>query len=236
MAMRKFGVVFLVLAAMAFSSTKALALGAYSPGSTGVDVSYPNCNTSLPIVSFGIVGVTGGLGFHPNPCLLGEASKFINLTLYVNTGYPGQSYGLNYQNSPKACSATDLNCLAYNYGYNAGLYATNYATSQNARSTTWWLDVETMNSWTTDVNQNIQSLQGEADALKAGGVITVGVYSTTAQWGTITGGWRNGLPNWGATVVKTSKQAKTYCQGHQFTGGPTYLIQFSGRLDQDYAC
>jgi hypothetical protein len=79
-------------------------------------------------------------------------------------------------------------------------------------------------------------LQGEIDALKAGGVQTVGVYSTTAQWGTITGGWKNGLPNWGASTWNTARQAASFCSGHQFTGGPTYLIQYTGRLDQDYAC
>jgi len=126
--------------------------------------------------------------------------------------------------------------LAYNYGYNAGQYALNYATSQGIVSPTWWLDVETENSWTTDVMQNRNSLQGETDALKNGGVITVGVYSTTAQWQTITNGWQNGLPNWGATTWTTTKQAAKYCSGHNFTGGQTWLIQFKGKLDQDYAC
>lgn len=227
---------FTITALFLFSSSVS-AQGIYQSGTNGVDVSYPNCTAKIPATAFGIVGVTGGLGFHPNDCLAKEAANFGNLSLYVNTGYPGQSYGLNYQNSPRACGATDLNCLAYNYGYNAGLYAINYAKSQNAWSTTWWLDVETANSWTSDYAQNIQSLQGETDALKAAGATTVGVYSTTAQWGSITGGWKNGFPNWGATTWNTAKQAKTYCTGHEFTGGPTYLIQYKGRtLDQDYAC
>ncbi|MBX4197390.1 hypothetical protein KW801_02435 [Candidatus Saccharibacteria bacterium] len=215
----------------------AAAQGVYQSGTTGVDVSYPNCTAKIPSVAFGVVGVTGGLGFHPNNCLAAEAANFRNLSLYVNTGYPGQSYGLKYQNSPKTCDASDLNCLAYNYGYNAGQYALTYAAGHSVSSNTWWLDVETMNSWTNDYSQNIQSLQGETDALKAAGVGTIGVYSTTAQWGSITGGWQNGLPGWGATTWKTAKQAATYCSGHQFTGGPTYLIQYRGRnLDQDYAC
>jgi hypothetical protein len=230
------------LAALAISylliaSGSAAAQGIYLSGSGGVDVSYPNCSAKLPSVSFGVVGVTGGINFQPNTCLASEASKFANLSLYASTGYPGQSYGLKYQNAPRACTADDLACLAYNYGYNAGQYAIDYAAGQKVSSSTWWLDVETMNSWTPDVIQNIQSLQGEYDAIKAGGVSTIGIYSTTAQWGSITGGWKNGLPGWGATTWNTAKQAAKYCTGHEFTGGPTYLIQYSGRtLDQDYAC
>jgi hypothetical protein len=213
------------------------AQGVYQSGTNGVDLSYPNCNAQIPAATaFGIVGVTGGLNFSPNNCASTEASRFHNLSLYVNTGYPGQSYGLKYQNAPHQCDTADLNCLAYNYGYTAGQYATNYAASKGLSSSLWWLDVETMNSWTSDYSQNIQSLQGETDALKAVGVGSVGVYSTTAQWKTITGGWQNGWPNWGASTWNTAKQAATYCTGHQFNGGPTYLIQYKGKIDQDYAC
>jgi hypothetical protein len=219
------------------SSGSASALGQYISGSTGVDVSYPNCNASISRTNFGIVGVTGGLGFSGNSCLATEASHFNNLSLYINTGYPGQTYGLKYQTSPNLCDAADLNCLAYNYGYNAGLYAANYAKGQGVWSTTWWADVETMNTWTGDYLQNRQSLQGERDALVAAGATTVGVYSTTAQWGTITGSWQNLWPSWGATTWRTAKQAATYCKGHEFTGGPSYLMQYKGRsLDEDVAC
>jgi hypothetical protein len=214
------------------------AQGAYTSGTTGYDVSYPNCSAKAPTDgAFGIVGVTGGLGFSQNNCLANQAKWFNNLTLYVNTGYPGSYRGLDYQNSPKTCTSTDLNCLAYNYGYNAGLYALNYANSKNIKSMAWWLDVETMNSWTNDPAQNQQSIQGEHDALSANGITTIGVYSTSAQWNQITGTWKNGWPNWGASTWRTAKQASTYCTGHEFTGGTTYLIQFTGKkFDQNYAC
>lgn len=232
-----FGIIVSLLTVV-FATGVAAAQGQYLSGSTGVDVSWPNCSASIPKVSFGIVGVNGGKGFSQNPCLKAQASHFNNLSLYVNTGYPGQSYGINYQNAPKTCVATDLNCLAYNYGYNAGQYAFNYAQSTGVYSNTWWLDVETMNTWISDTAQNQNSLQGETDALKDAGVVTVGVYSTTAQWGTITGGWQNGLPSWGATTWTTAKQAAKYCTGHEFTGGPSYLMQYTPKrsLDQNVAC
>jgi len=224
-------------ASLILGASPVLAEGIYTPGTVGNDVSWPNCNAKAPrSPSFGIVGVTGGLGFSQNSCLAKQAGWFNNLSLYVNTGYPGQSYGLKYQNFPNLCSASDLSCLAYNYGYNAAQYAHNYAKSQFVSSSTWWLDVETMNSWTSDYSQNRSSLQGMTDFLKIAGVNTVGIYSTTAQWQTITNGWQNGFPNWGATTWQTAKQASKYCTGHNFTGGDTWLIQFRGSLDQDYAC
>jgi hypothetical protein len=225
-----------VISAVTIASGSAAALGVYTSGSVGADVSWPNCSARAPSAAFGIVGVTGGLNFSPNNCLAKQSSWFKNRTFYANSGYPGQSYGLKYQNSPLACSASDLNCLAYNYGYNAGQYAVNYAASQGVSASTWWLDVETDNSWSSDTIQNRNSLQGEADALKTAGASTVGYYSTTAQWQTITGGWQNGAPNWGATTWTTAKQAAKYCTGHNFTGGVTWLIQFKGSLDQDYVC
>jgi len=223
-------------AAPAGSQSRGPAAAIYPSGSTGYDVSWPNCTASPPAhPAFGIVGVTDGTGYSQSPCLAQQAAWFNNLSLYANTGWYDQSAYIN-PTSPKVCAAGDQNCLAYNYGYNAGLYALNYANSQNLHSAVWWLDVETGNTWNSDTTQNRNSLQGEYDALLANGVTTVGVYSTTYQWDTVTGTWLNGWPNWGATTVRSASKAAHYCTGHQFTGGPTELIQFSGTLDMDYAC
>jgi hypothetical protein len=42
----------------------------------------------------------------------------------------------------------------------AGLYALSYANSRNVHASTWWLDVETSNTWNNDVAQNQNSLAG----------------------------------------------------------------------------
>jgi hypothetical protein len=208
----------------------------YPSGSSGYDVSWPNCTASAPSrPPFGIVGVSDGTGYSQNPCLAQEASWFSNLSLYVNTGWYDQSSHVN-PSSPRVCAAGDANCLAYNYGYSAGLYALSYASGQHVSASTWWLDVETSNTWNSDTTQNRNSLQGEYDALLANGVTAVGVYSTTYQWDTVTGTWLNNWPNWGATVVNSASKAARFCTGHQFTGGPTVLIQYTGSLDRDYAC
>ncbi|HSX44932.1 MAG TPA: hypothetical protein VLF39_02355 [Candidatus Saccharimonadales bacterium] len=214
----------------------ASAQGIYSSGTVGVDISWPNCSVKKPTgIAFGVVGVTNGLGYSTSPCLAKEASYFSSLSLYVNTGWNSSSSNVN-ASSPHVCASGDNNCLAYNYGYNAGLYAYNASANAGVRSSTWWLDVETQNTWSNDPIQNQNSLQGETDALKNSGVTTVGIYSTTVQWQTITDSWKNNLPNWGATTWTTAKQAAKYCTGHDFTGGGTWLIQFKGKLDQDYAC
>jgi len=225
------------LFALLFIPGLAAAQGQYVSGTTGVDVSWPNCSASIPSVSFGIVGATGGTVYSDNSCMAAEANHFKNLSFYANTGWNNTSVHIN-ANSPKVCVIGDNNCLAYNYGYNAGLQAVQYAEFQtlNANSM-WWLDVENGNIWNTDTAQNRSSLQGEYDALLANSIIAIGAYSTTAQWNSITGNWINGWPSWGATTWKTAKQAAKYCTGHEFTGGKSYLMQYQGRnLDQDYAC
>jgi hypothetical protein len=228
-----------VFATIIFMSGMAAAQGQYGSGQTGVDIGWPNCSATVPPEVFGIVGVSDGTGYSTNPCLSQQAKDFpLNLSLYVNTGWYNKSAYVN-ASSPKVCVSGDNNCLAYNYGYNAGLYAHNAAKAVGVSSATWWLDVETANTWNSNVTQNQNSLQGEYDALVANGASTVGVYSTTAQWKTITGSWQNSWPSWGATTWSTATQAQTYCTGHQFTGGPSYLMQYKPKhatLDQDVAC
>ena len=225
-----------ILLSVFLLGSSAFAQGVYISGTVGNDISWPNCSSKIASTAkFGIVGVNDGLGYSTNPCLAKEASHFSNLSLYVDTGWYSGSSHVNAI-SPHICVTGDNNCLAYNYGYNAGQYAYTAASNAGVHSSSWWLDVETSNTWSTNAVQNQNSLQGEYDALVANGASTVGAYSTTAQWNSITKAWLNNWPSWGATTWKTANQAKAYCTGHQFTGGATWLIQFKGQIDQDYAC
>jgi hypothetical protein len=53
--------------------TGVAAAAAPPPGSTGHDVSYPQCGMPLPSSgSFGVVGVTNGIAFSANPCLAAQ--------------------------------------------------------------------------------------------------------------------------------------------------------------------
>jgi hypothetical protein len=127
--------------------------------------------------------------------------------------------------------------LAYNYGYNATLYAVKYADSQLVASTSWWLDVETENSWTTSQVDNKSSLEGAVDALRQHTFLpTVGIYSTPYQWAVITGNWQNHLPSWVGTGSSNLIAAKAACRVQSFTGGGMWLAQYTPSLDIDYPC
>jgi hypothetical protein len=73
----------------------------YPTGTTGYDVSWPNCSASAPRnPTFGIVGVSDGTGYSQNPCLAQEAAWFPSVNLYVNTGWNDQSiYLVSWQQS-----------------------------------------------------------------------------------------------------------------------------------------
>ena len=103
----------------------------------------------------------------------------------------------------------------------------------------WWLDVETGNSWTSDTAMNVADLQGMVAALSGAGATSIGVYSTSSQWGTITGGSSagslSGLPNWipGARNLSGAEKA---CHDTSFTGGAVTLTQWVAQPDGDYGC
>lgn len=105
----------------------------------------------------------------------------------------------------------------------------------------WWLDVETASSWLSDTTMNIADLQGMVAALQGAGVTRVGVYSTSVQWDSITGGTSKtagslyGIPDWipGASSLLG---AEANCGRPSFTGGRVAVTQWTATIDHDYAC
>ena len=210
----------------------------------GYDISYPQCGGAYPTnVAFAIVGVNGGRVFSANPCLAdqlrwgGDAAAEV----YINTGNPGpalSSFWPAGQSTPRVCSAADPDTAdcAYDYGWNAAehsyetleaAYAARGITA-NPNATAWWLDVETSNSWRESVALNVAALQGEVDYLRSRGVTRLGFYSTTAQWGEITGGTGafSTDPSWGAGAPNESV-AKRHCVSTPgFTGGRLAMVQY----------
>jgi hypothetical protein len=157
--------------------------------------------------------------------------------VYVNTAYPGIAYGRKFQHLPRNCSAGDASCLAYNYGYNAGLYDIDHTLRLGIVASHWWLDVETDNSWDTNAQVNRKSLEGTLDAInRFAGSNRTGFYSSPSQWNLLTGSWRNGYPAWMATGSMDEAAAIKACSDKSFTGGPIVLAQFTPSLDQNYLC
>lgn len=248
------------------------------PGSIGHDISHPQCTagTAPPTGgAFGIVGVTGGRAFTANPCLAEHYKWADDLAhtagVYLNTGNPGHTSTYYWTKSGKkdpalcvdATSTSDPGC-AYNYGWHAAEAATKVALAARvSKNRTWWLDVETENSWVGTAKANAADVQGAYDYLRYAAKVTeVGIYSTVHQWGEITGGYHRSTaasyekawakafkprydmwsaPLWQAGVVKDGEKtglevARERC-GVSFTGAPVRLAQFVvDGLDHNLVC
>jgi len=223
--------------------------------SRGYDISWPQCGKPYPSnPAFGIVGVNRGIVFSPNPCLASEITWAggTRAQLYANTGNPGPALSSHWptgQTSPRFCDPanTDSADCAFDYGYNAA--ADSYADAVAAWSqlglagtpaaTTWWLDVETGNSWRSNTALNVAALQGAAAYfLNTARVARLGVYSTQYQWNQITGGSTafSSRPSWVAGA-SSERSAARLCGGAGFTGGGIALVQYIvNGFDADVAC
>ncbi|MGI8927185.1 MAG: hypothetical protein ACR2HN_11150 [Tepidiformaceae bacterium] len=208
----------------------------YAANSTGFDISWPQCGGPYPATpyGFGIVGVTGGKAFTENRCFASEwhwaaSANAADPSVYFNVNGVPKNYRF------RAC-AGDAYCTAYFYGYNTAAAAVRYARAQGAQPQTWWLDVETMNSWSKDKLLNARVIAGAIDYLQAMDK-TAGIYSTPYQWGEIAGYYVPGLPNWSAGADDL-EDAKTRCDDprYAFGGGRVQLVQWVETYDMNYAC
>ena len=226
-----------------------------SPSAISADISWPQCGGAYPAnPGFGLVGVTAGLAFGANPCLASELAWAggTNAQLVANTGNPGPALSTHWptgQTAPMPCDAAnpDTAACAYDYGCNAASDAYGDAVAAFAAQglagtpagNTWWLDVETANSWQSDVALNVADLQGEVDYLTSvAKVASVGFYSSPAQWARITGGTNvfAANPSWVAGASNL-RDASFACSEPGFTGGSVSLAQYpSGGFDADLRC
>jgi hypothetical protein len=220
---------------------------AYTHGSTGYDISFPQCGGAYPAGAFGIVGVNGGYPFvHYNPCLADEYARSPKAALYINTGYDPIYTQVDGQHTIPECLTRSAviqgsadQKAAWAVGCSEASRSVGYAASQGVtKPRGWWLDVETENSWSsTDLSLNQFTVQGVVDTLRKT-TSAVGIYSTGYQWGKITGG----LPvsgvtaNWVATGSLSGEGAHSHC-GTGFSGAPVWLVQYiQGGFDTNYVC
>lgn len=253
--------------AVAAAAPAAAAAGGGGGSTVGYDISYPQCGGPFPTnIAFGIVGVNKGIVFSPNPCLgTGDGPSElawgggVQAQLYANTANPGPVLSTHWpttQTFPRDCSAGaslgfDTADCAYDYGWNAA--ADSYQTAVRAyislglapsgatstpQPNRWWLDVETGNSWRTDVTLNVAALQGAVAYLESVPNLGIGFYSTQSQWDQITGGTTvfDSHPSWVAGA-RTARQAARNCSGSAFTGGVVAMAQyFAKSFDADLPC
>jgi hypothetical protein len=224
---------------------------AYPSGSYGYDISRfqdnpPTCNQTLPSGHIvGIVQATGISGGAPNPCLAHEAAwagAGLNLYVYM-TG------GTSTTAEPGCGVPADAAC---NFGYQAAVYAYDYAQSQGVNPLVpWWLDVENDPSWSTNPAENAQEVQGAINGLRGFGINTVGVYFSPDVWNGIVGNYQPAVPMWVAywsnTPVWSCQNIKAYAasRGDLLPTGPVFVAQYTDMangpppaagLDGDYAC
>jgi hypothetical protein len=247
--------------------------GAIPPSRVGYDVSHPQCGTELPADrAFGVVGVNGGLATRANPCLreqLAWAAGSSGVTdqpelqLYLNTANPGQqidevtTWPTDGATPYGGCEGGNDQACSWEYGWEraANSVVSFFAPAARANRLdsgphryTWWLDVETSNTWqagSSDARaRNLAALEGMAAYLESQGA-EVGLYSTGQQWRQIVGTVPEGSPladldSWLAGSV-TYEQAVEACSAEPLVpGGRVALTQYVpdglDGLDHDHSC
>ena len=237
----------------------------------GYDVSYPQCGDRLPDdAAFAVVGVNGGLPTVPNPCLpaqlrwaagsTGDLPGQPRVQLYLNTANPGEvrdrvsTWPRTGDTPYGVCDGSNSTACSWAYGRARARVAVHGFLLPGADAAgldddpagyTWWLDVETANSWQSGSpearERNRATLEGMAAHLQGVGA-EVGLYSTAYQWRLIAGTVGPSSPlyrvdSWLAGA-QDEEQARDWCDRAPLTGGgDVTLVQYvEDDLDHDVAC
>ena len=266
---RALGVAALVAASLAVGVPPA---AADDDAEVGYDVSHPQCDDDLPDEpAFGVVGVNGGLATRPNPCLAeqlawaaeeatGKAGAQPEVQLYVNTANPGQVRELvstwpSRGRTPYGrCEGDNSRACSWQYGWQRAAVtvraffvpaAEDADVDTDPGGYTWWLDVETANTWQTGSAparaRNRAALEGMAARLSSSDA-EVGLYSTGHQWRRITGRVPEDSPlydldSWLAGSTTLAGARATCHREPLVDGGRVSLTQYVvDGLDHDHSC
>lgn len=196
-------------------------------------------------------------------------SKQPKIQLYVNTANPGEiinqittwptnntdKTGFTPDNPYQTCTGSNDLACSWQYGWNRAVEANidrfvpaaqSVGVNQSASAYTWWLDVETTNTWQSGsaeaLARNTAALEGMASYFKLKGA-AVGLYSTAFQWNTIVGSTigansnLNGLANWRPSGASLDN-AKANCSVAPLTSnGFVSLTQYlQQNLDKNHSC
>ena len=237
----------------------------------GNDVSHPQCTSSLPTgQAWGVVGVNGGLATTANPCLTaqlswawtstGEVAGQPRAQVYLNTANPGEfrddvtTWPMTGMTPYGACAGGNDTACSWEYGWERAQNsvnsifvpaATTAGVDNEPAHYSWWLDVETGNTWqtgsSTALGRNRATLEGMTAYLTGLGG-TVGFYSTGQQWQAVAGtvGKDSILyhqNSWLAGATSLSSARALCSRPALVAGGVVKLTQYvSGNLDHDVSC
>jgi hypothetical protein len=242
-----------------------------APPRVGYDVSHPQCGTTLPPArAFAIVGVNGGLATKPNPCLAqqlvwawksnGSVDAQPKAQVYLNTANPGEvreevtTWPTAGTTPYGTCDGGNTAACSWQYGWERAQNSVDNVftpAAQEARVDgrvsryTWWLDVETANTWQSGsadaLARNRATLEGMTAYLVARGG-TVGLYSTGRQWGRIVGrvpasSTLAGRNSWLAGATSLTGARATCTEPALTPRGRVTLTQYvQGHLDRNHSC
>jgi hypothetical protein len=269
---RALGVVAITAASLALGMPTATAAEQDGGVAVGYDVSYPQCDEDLPDEpAFAVVGVNGGLATRPNPCLAdqlawaaeeatGEAHAQPEVQLYVNTANPGQvrdqvtTWPARGHTPYGRCAGDNSRACSWQYGWERAAVtveeffvpaAEDADVDPDPGEYTWWLDVETTNTWQTGSApgraRNRAALEGMAARLEATGA-EVGLYSTRYQWQRIAGRVPEDSPlheldSWLAGATSLAGARAACSRDPLVDGGDVVLTQYVVEgLDHDHSC
>lgn len=211
----------------------------YASGSTGYDISWPQCPAGVfPTAgAISVVGANDGHPFSVNPCLSSEAAwAGGGLSVYLNLASPSAADSHSLSGPAGACASSDLSCQSYNYGANSVTYSLQALSGDSISPRFVWLDIETGNTWSSSTADNAQVVQGALAALSSAG-LGAGIYSTSYQWSQIAGSYVPSVPEWVPSGMGSAPSASGLCGNTYFSSGPTWLVQYgAGNYDGDVAC
>lgn len=237
----------LLASAVAFGvSGQPAAIAAASTYTHGYDVSWPQCRggeaRSMPAgrPQYVILGLTHGTGHTVNPCLRSQlrwaGMHGAKVGGYLVASYPTHRERARAGRGLYGRCHRRLLCRLRNDG--AGQVHDALATMRrmHMHSPMVWLDVEFRHQqpWTRSRSRNRAVIEGMVRALHHRHK-RFGVYTTGYMWRYIVGRYRLDVPQWLPSGHPRARGTKPMCR-RTATGGVTWLVQYTRRLDQDLTC
>jgi hypothetical protein len=216
------------------------------------------------------VGVNGGLATTRNPCLAGQlrwAARSSGGTvgqppvqLYLNTANPGElrfligTWPTAWATPYGLCDSGNTTACSWEYGWERARDSVNDVFTPAAEAAgidadpghyTWWLDVETENTWQSGsraaLARNRATLEGAVAYVQARGG-TAGIYAAPSQWRRIVGTVPAGsdlyrLDSWLAGGSSPADATGNCDRPPLGGGGRVVLTQYvDGGLDRNVSC
>jgi hypothetical protein len=222
----------------------------------GHDVSWPQCpraagGIGLPMPpstsQFVILGLTRGLPFTDNPCLVEQ------LGWTRAHGLPAHAYTIPAFPTPAQIEAdggtgpwapTEPGARLRNAGHAQARDALATLARVGFSPPMIWIDVEARPAqpWPTATEQQQRDNRAVLDGVTRGladAHLPYGFYASSAGWRSITGSWRRpGTPVWAtAGRLDNPDEARDLCTTPSFSGGPVLLAQwYDDERDYDLTC